>query len=92
MKQNIFRLGATPFSLMWKKIHFILPLPADWHELSYLSKVQPLLKAGIVIAVSQRGNWSWNFQIPLRFVFLDKIYFMKSFSIRLEATLILFHF
>lgn len=42
MKQNIFQLVTTPSSLMWKKIHFILPLPADWHELSCPSKFQPL--------------------------------------------------
>lgn len=73
MKQTIFQLGTTPSSLMRKKIHFILPLPADWHELSCPSKVQPLLNAGTVIAVSQRGNCRWNFQIPLRVAFWEKL-------------------
>ena len=74
MKQHILQLGTTPSSLMWKKIHFILPLPADWRELGCPSKVQPLLKVGTVIAVSQTGKWSWNFQIPLRLEFLGKKY------------------
>lgn len=53
---NIFQLDTTPSSPKWKKIHFSLPLPADWYELSCPSKVLPLPKAVKVIVMNQRGR------------------------------------
>lgn len=86
-----FQLGTTPSSLKWKKIHFILILPADWHEFNCPLKVQPLLTADTVIAVSWRGSRSWNSQILLRVVFLEEICVMNDFSFHWKVYFNWFH-